>query len=60
MTPKQIKAANEIYLDMFADDLDAWVIEKLPRIRSLADLDAIEDEISAGAYDAIEAVLSNR
>ena len=60
MTPKQLREANEMYLDMFGSDIDSETKQILEGVDSLEDLEAIEDEISLGTYDCAEAAIEGR
>lgn len=57
MNQKQIAAVAEHYHEMFWDDLSQEVIDLLPDIDDEHDLEMYREDISAGAFDAIEAVL---
>jgi len=60
MTPTQLKATNEHYLSMFGDELDRETLQMLANVDSLEDLEAIEEELSAGTYDCAEAIIEGR
>ena len=57
MTPKQLHDTREHYLDMFAMDLDADSEAIIASVDSVEDLEEHREELSAGAFDAAEAIL---
>lgn len=57
MTPKQLHDTKEHYLDMFAMDLDSESEALLAGVDSVDELEEHREELSAGAFDAAEAIL---
>lgn len=57
MTPKQLRDTENHYCDMFAMDISAEDKDLLEGVDTTDELDAIEDDISAGLFDAAEAIL---
>ncbi len=57
MTPRQLRETENHYYDMFAMDISTEDKELLEAVDTTYELDAIEDDISAGLFDAAEAIL---
>lgn len=52
--------ANEIYMSMFAFELDDVALRIADSCDTVDELYEFEDELSIGAFDAIEAAIENR
>ena len=58
ITQKVLDRANDIYLDMFADDMCLGNTKQdLFRCESVEDFESFREILSAGQFDAIEAAL---
>lgn len=57
MTPQQIRKTENHYWSMFGDDLSPETLEALEGIDSAGELEEIREELSAGEFDAAEAIL---
>ncbi len=57
MTPQQLRDTENHYCDMFAMDISDEDKDLLEGIDTADELDGIEDQISAGLFDAAEAIL---
>ena len=57
MSPKQIKLANSIYNEWFGNDMCNETQTLAEDIERKEDLGDYAEDMSAGEYDAIEAVL---
>jgi hypothetical protein len=57
MTPTQLRDTKTHYLTMFCTDMDPATVAILRRVRDVDQLDRHQEDISAGEYDAAEAIL---
>jgi hypothetical protein len=60
MTVGKLNQINEHYYSMFGDHLSQTTLQMLSGIDTVEELDEIQDELSAGEYDAAEAIIENR
>lgn len=60
MNWKQLHAFNEHYLDTFGVEPDIATVDRMRSIKTVEQLDEIQDKLSAGEYDCAEAILENR
>lgn len=59
ITRATIRKAEAIYFEMFHDEmfLDPLILEELTTCRTWADFEALQEEMSAGSWDALEAAI---
>lgn len=59
ITRATIRRAEAFYFEWFHEELDLYpfVLEELTACRTWADFEALQEEMSAGAWDALEAAI---
>lgn len=60
MTPKQLRDTATHYLTMFCTPMDSQTLEELETCDNLDELEELRSGLSAGEFDAAEAILENR